>query len=213
MSADRKADKKIDILIAGVGGQGTILAGKIISNAGLLWGLDVKLSETHGMAQRGGSVVTHVRMGEKVYSPLNSEGEVDFILAFEQLEALRWIHYLAPRGTVIVNTQKLDPLPVMIGACTYPDGILDTIKSRAYRTLDIDVMNDTPARNNPRVTNMVLIGVLASLLHYPVEDWDKVLIQNIPPKFVDLNREALTAGHKLGREKAAALEGGSGAAP
>lgn len=188
--------KKIDILIAGVGGQGTILAGKIISQLGLEKNLDVKLSETHGMAQRGGSVITHVRLGTKVFSPLNTEGEVDYLLAFEQLEALRWLPYLSPRGTVVVNTQKMYPLPVLTGAQKYPEDIIAAIRKAAYRTIAIDVMRETSARENPKVANMVLIGVLASLLDFPLTEWEQVLEKTVPKNMLSLNLKALQEGFR-----------------
>jgi indolepyruvate ferredoxin oxidoreductase beta subunit len=192
--------KKIDILIVGVGGQGTILAGKIISRLGLENNLDVKLSETHGMAQRGGSVVTHVRLGDKVFSPLNTKGEVDYLVAFEQLEALRWLPYLSPRGTVVVNTQKIYPLPVLTGVQEYPENVLTMIQNRARCTIAIDVMLETSARKNPRAANVVLIGALASLLEFPRIEWEKVLAKTVPEKTLLLNLKAFEEGfyyHRL----------------
>ncbi|MGI5875805.1 MAG: indolepyruvate oxidoreductase subunit beta [Dethiobacteria bacterium] len=186
--------QKIDILIVGVGGQGTILAGKIISRLGLENGLDVKLSETHGMAQRGGSVITHVRLGKKVFSPLNSIGEVDYLVAFEQLEALRWLPYLGPKGTAIVNTQKIYPLPVLTGTQKYPEDVLTTIQKNAHRTIFINVMQETSAKMNPRTANVVLIGTLASLLKFPRKEWEKVLANTVPKKTLSLNLKAFGEG-------------------
>jgi len=186
---------QVDIFITGVGGQGTILAGKVISTVALLQDLDVKLSETHGMAQRGGSVVTHVRLGPKVYSPLAEKGEVDFLLAFEQLEALRWLDYLSPTGTVIVNRQKLEPLPVLTGVQEYPREILNRIRGLAGRTVAVDALQDTAARENPRVVNMVLVGVLASLLDLPASTWEEALQASIPPALLEINLRAFRDGY------------------
>lgn len=186
---------QVDIFITGVGGQGTILAGKVISTVALLQDLDVKLSETHGMAQRGGSVVTHVRLGPKVYSPLAEKGEVDFLLAFEQLEALRWLDYLSPTGTVIVNRQKLEPLPVLTGVQEYPREILNRIRGLARRTVAVDALQDTAARENPRVVNMVLVGVLASLLDLPASTWEAALQASIPPRLLEINLRAFRDGY------------------
>ncbi len=186
---------KVDIFIAGVGGQGTILAGKIISTVALKRNLDVKLSETHGMAQRGGSVVTHVRLGPKVYSPLAEKGEVDFLLAFEQLEALRWLDYLSPTGTVIVNLQKLAPLPVLIGAREYPAEILAQLRRFSGHTVAINAVEETAARENPRVVNMVLVGILASFLDLPVTDWEAALRESIPFGLLDINLRAFHDGY------------------
>lgn len=198
-----EAGKKIDVLIAGVGGQGTILAGKIISHVALEKGLDVKLSETHGMAQRGGSVITHVRVGEKVFSPLIPRGEVDYLLAFEQLEALRWIEFLSRKGTVITNTQKINPLPVLTGAVQYPAHVMEEIRLFAPRTLEIDVLNDTVAAQNPRVTNLVLVGALAYYLHFPPADWEKVIASLVPSRMLELNLKAFQEGYRLGEERQA----------
>ncbi len=186
---------QVDIFITGVGGQGTILAGKVISTVALLQDLDVKLSETHGMAQRGGSVVTHVRLGPKVYSPLAEKGEVDFLLAFEQLEALRWLDYLSPTGTVIVNRQKLEPLPVLTGVQEYPREILARIRGLAGRTVAVDALQETAARENPRVVNMVLVGILASLLDLPASAWEEALQASIPPRLLELNLRAFRDGY------------------
>lgn len=189
--------KKVDIVIAGVGGQGTILAGKLISTLALMEGLDVKSAETHGMAQRGGSVITHLRMGEKVSSPLVPAGEADFLLSFERLEALRWLPFLSPRGTVIVNSQMLAPLPVLTGDETYPEDVLDRIRDKAARTLVVDGENLEPARSNPRTLNILLIGVLAGLLPFARESWESALKTSLPPHLHQVNLEALEVGFAL----------------
>lgn len=191
-------DNKIDILITGVGGQGTILAGKVISQMALEKGLDVKLSETHGMAQRGGSVVTHVRLGRKVFSPLIPRGQADYLISFEQLEALRWLHYLNPEGTAIVNAQKLPPLPVLTGDREYPDKVLAAIEAYARSVIVINALKETSARRNPKVTNMVLIGILASHLDFPLSDWEMVLGQVLPPGLIEINLQAFKEGYEFG---------------
>jgi len=189
---------KIDVFIAGVGGQGTILAGRIISHVGLEKGLDVKLSETHGMAQRGGSVVTHVRLGEKVYSPLIPRGKADYLLAFEQLEALRWIDFLSETGTVITNTQRLNPLPVLTGMSGYPENVLEKIRSQARFTLAIDVLKETVAAQNTRVTNLVLIGALASFVNFEPFEWECVIAELVPPALLEINLQAFREGYRIG---------------
>lgn len=186
--------EKVDIFISGVGGQGTILVGKVISTVALQRGLDVKLSETHGMAQRGGSVVTHVRLGSRIYSPLAEKGEVDFLLAFEQLEALRWLEYLSPEGTVIVNRQKSEPLPVLTGVQEYPREVIQKIRQRAPRTVVVDALQDTVARENYRVTNIVLVGILASLLDFPAADWEQAIQDSLPPRLHEINLRAFQDG-------------------
>ena len=198
---NKQKTNKIDIFIAGVGGQGTILAGKIISTVALQRGLDVKLSETHGMAQRGGSVVTHVRLGPKVYSPLAEKGEVDFLLAFEQLEALRWLDYLAPTGTVIVNRQKLEPLPVLTGVQEYPKETIQRIRNHTERTVAVNALQETVARENPRVINMVLVGILASFLDYPAVEWEQALRDSLPPGLLDINEKAFYDGYHFKEKK------------
>ncbi len=192
---------KADILICGVGGQGTILAGKIIAAVGLAENLEVKTAETHGMAQRGGSVITHVRLGEKVYSPLIPPGDAGFLLSFEQLEALRWLPFLSPTGTAIVNTQVLEPLPVLTGQAAYPEGILEEIKSKVRRLIAVDALALEPVRRNPRTVNTLLLGILASLLPFPRESWEQALVQLIPPKHLPINEQSFAAGWELAASK------------
>ncbi|MDY6826581.1 MAG: indolepyruvate oxidoreductase subunit beta [Bacillota bacterium] len=185
---------KTDILIAGVGGQGTILTGRVVAALAIAEGLDVKTAETHGMAQRGGSVITHVRMGEKVYSPLIPRGNGDFLLSFEKLEALRWLPFLSPEGTVIVNTQELDPMPVLTGEAEYPGGILEEIESKAARLIAVDALNIDPVKKNPRVVNTFLLGILARLMPFSREKWLQVLEQEIKASLVDINSQSFEAG-------------------
>ncbi|NLO89901.1 MAG: indolepyruvate oxidoreductase subunit beta [Clostridia bacterium] len=183
-----------NVLMVGVGGQGIILAGRIIGNAALKMGLEVKVSEIHGMAQRGGSVVTHVRFGRKVYSPTIEVGKADVILAFEKLEALRWLHYLRPGGTMIINDQEIYPLPVLIGKGEYPSDILENIQSKVSDTLALDALKIAVEAGNPKAANMVLLGALAAKLGFEQELWHEVIEQTVPPKTVETNIRAFDMG-------------------
>ncbi len=185
---------KTDILIAGVGGQGTILTGRIIAALAIAEGLDVKTAETHGMAHRGGSVITHVRIGEKVYSPLIPLADGDYLLSFEKLEALRWLPYLSPRGTVIVNTQELEPLPVLTGQTEYSTGILEEIESKAARLIAADALSIDPVSKNARMVNTFLLGILAQTMDFDKKKWLDVMEQTIKAKLVDINKQAFEAG-------------------
>lgn len=186
--------QKTDILIAGVGGQGTILAGRIIAALAMAEGLDVKTAETHGMAQRGGSVITHVRIGEKVYSPLIPTGDGDILLSFEKLEALRWLPLMSPEGTVIVNTQELEPLPVLTGQLEYPDGVLEEISGKIARLIAVDALKLEPVNENPRTVNTLLLGILARNMPFKKERWLKILEAEIKSHLVDINRRAFETG-------------------
>lgn len=185
---------KTDILIAGVGGQGTILTGRIIASLAISEGMDVKTAETHGMAQRGGSVITHVRIGEKVFSPLIPAGDGDFLLSFEKMEALRWLPYLSPKGTVIVNTQELEPLPVLTGEAEYSTGILEEIEGKVGRLIAAEALSIDPVNKNPRMVNTFLLGILAQTMNYSKDKWFKVMEQEIKAKLVDINKQAFEAG-------------------
>jgi len=191
-------DSKVtNILIVGVGGQGTLLASKVIGTAALNYGLDVKQSEVHGMAQRGGSVVTFVRFGEKVYSPLVEEGQADVILAFEKLEALRWSSYLKPGGTIIVNTQEIAPLPVIIGAQSYPEHIIETLRDMQIQVVAADALAMAKEAGNARAVNVVLMGILAKYLSFSKEDWQTALHAVVPIKVIDVNLAAFEAGYNF----------------
>jgi len=186
--------KVTNVLIVGVGGQGTILASRILSYLGHRSGFDVKVSEIHGMAQRGGSVVTQVRMGEKVYSPLIGVGQADIILAFERLEALRWIHYLKKDGTIIINDQAIEPVPVIMGLMEYPKGIVDRIRGRVRDTIAIDALSLARKHGNDKASNVVLMGVLARKMGFSKEDCTNALEAKVPPKFLELNKKAFDEG-------------------
>ena len=186
--------KIINVLLVGVGGQGTILASKILTHVALAQGHEVKMSEIHGMAQRGGSVVTQVRMGEDVYSPVIEPGEADFVVAFEQLEAYRWAHFLKKDGTLIVNTQKIVPLTVLIGAANYPESILVDLKDRVERFIELDGLKLASEAGNAKATNVVLMGVLSQYMEFPEESWQNALVARIPAKLLELNKKAFASG-------------------
>ncbi|HBW34408.1 indolepyruvate oxidoreductase subunit beta [Desulfosporosinus sp. BICA1-9] len=189
--------KIINVLLVGVGGQGTILASKILTHVALAEGYQVKMSEIHGMAQRGGSVVTQVRMGEDVYSPVIEPGEADFLIAFEQLEAYRWSHYLKKDGVLIVNTQKIVPLPVLIGSATYPETILVDLKGRVERFVELDGLKLASDAGNAKATNVVLMGVLSQYMDFPEDAWQSALVEKIPAKLLELNKRAFASGVAL----------------
>jgi len=186
--------KIINVLLVGVGGQGTILASKILTHVALAQGYEVKMSEIHGMAQRGGSVVTQVRMGEDVYSPVIEPGEADFVVAFEQLEAYRWAHFLKKDGTLIVNTQRIVPLTVLIGAANYPESILVDLKDRVERFIELDGLKLASEAGNAKATNVVLMGVLSQYMEFPEESWQNALVARIPAKLLELNKKAFASG-------------------
>ena len=185
---------KADILIVGVGGQGTILTGRIIAALAIEEGLDIKTAETHGMAQRGGSVITHARIGEKVFSPLIPLGGGDYLISFEKLEALRWLPYLSPQGTVLVNTQELEPLPVLTGESAYSEGVLEEIESKVGQMVAVDALSIEPVRSNPRMVNTFLLGILARKMPFEKEKWLKVMEEQIKARLVDINKQSFEAG-------------------
>jgi len=185
------------IMIVGVGGQGTLLASRILGNVAIKQGFDVKVSEVHGMSQRGGSVVTYVRYGDKVNSPVINEGEADIILAFEQLEAYRYLDYLKKDGKLIVNTQKIDPMPVIIGAAKYPENIIEKIENKGISMIALDAANLAIEAGNVKAVNVVLIGVLASKMDIAKEVWLEVLKETVPPKFYEINVKAFELGYNM----------------
>ncbi|WP_308754483.1 indolepyruvate oxidoreductase subunit beta [uncultured Anaerotruncus sp.] len=182
------------VMIVGVGGQGSLLASKLLGNVLLSRGFDVKVSEVHGMSQRGGSVVTYVRYGGKVYSPIVSEGEADAIVSFERLEAARWLPYLKEGGRLIVNDQRIDPMPVITGAAGYPDGILEKLAATGANLLAIDALSLAEQAGSAKAVNVVLMGVLSTLLDIPEEAWQASLEACVPAKFLELNRRAFALG-------------------
>ena len=182
------------VMIVGVGGQGSLLASKLLGNVLLSRGFDVKVSEVHGMSQRGGSVVTYVRYGDKVYSPIVSEGEADAVVSFERLEAARWLPYLKEGGRLIVNDQRIDPMPVITGAAGYPDGILEKLAATGANLLAIDALSLAEQAGSAKAVNVVLMGVLSTLLDIPEEAWQASLEACVPAKFLELNRRAFALG-------------------
>ena len=186
-----------NILLVGVGGQGTILASRILSQVAQSTGQEVKVSEIHGMSQRGGSVVTQVRYGDKVYSPIIEPGTVDVILAFEKLEALRWLHWLKADGQIIVNDQKLNPMPVVTGAANYPDDVLDQIKASFQKVLVCDALHIARSCGSDKAANVVLLGALSRYLAVNRSVWLDALTKLVPPKFLAVNLKAFEAGEQI----------------
>lgn len=190
-----------DVILAGVGGQGNVLSARLLAEVALSAGYDVKTSEVHGMAQRGGSVVCTVRWGPEVHSPLVPEGRADFLLAFELLEGLRHLRFLKAGGTAIVNDYRLDPLPVQRGDAAYPENALNIIRSYAGRTLRLEAAEVARAAGNPRALGSVLLGALSHFLEIPVSTWEEAIRRVIPSRAVEVNLRAFA----LGREKGVAL--------
>ncbi|MBQ2932792.1 MAG: indolepyruvate oxidoreductase subunit beta [Clostridia bacterium] len=191
-----KNDTSKNIMIVGVGGQGTLLASRILGNVAIGEGYDVKVSEVHGMSQRGGSVVTYVKYGEKVYSPIIDKGGADIILAFELLEAERSIPFLKKGGKLIVNSQKIDPMPVITGAAEYPADIDKKLSAVADTTV-VDALSAAKEAGNIKSVNVVLIGVLAKTTEIPYEKWIEALKTTVPAKFLDVNLKAFDIGYNL----------------
>lgn len=183
-------------MIVGVGGQGTLLASRVLGKVALKKGFDVKVSEVHGMSQRGGSVVTYVKMGNKVFSPLIEAGEADVILAFEQLEALRWADYLQNGGTMIVNEQRIDPMPVITGKAQYPDRIVETLTEKIMKMIAVDALKIAGECGNIKAVNTVLLGLLAKSTVIEREIWLEAIREVVPPKALEVNLKAFTAGYQ-----------------
>ena len=185
--------KTTSIMIVGVGGQGSLLASKLLGRLLVDEGYDVKVSEVHGMSQRGGSVVTYVRFGEKVYSPIVAEGEADFIISFEKLEAARYAPYLKKDGRIIVNTQEIDPMPVIIGAAEYPTNVLDELKAKGLNVEDFDALTPATKAGSAKAVNIVLMGKFAKFLGIPKEKWIAAIENTVKPKFIEMNKKALSS--------------------
>ena len=186
-----------NILIVGVGGQGTLLASKVMGKVFLDSGYDVRVSEVHGMSQRGGSVVTYVRYGDEVYSTLIDKGEADILLSFEALEAARWLPYLKKGGTVITNTQKLNPMSVVMEKATYPDDIIDKIKAVGVKPVEVDALALAEEAGSAKSVNVVLLGVAAKKIGLDRQLWLDAVKSTVPPKTVDLNVAAFKKGYEL----------------
>ena len=182
------------IMIVGVGGQGTLLASRLLGAVAMSQGYDVKVSEVHGMSQRGGSVVTYVKYGEKVASPIIDQGEADFILAFEQLEAARWLPYLKPGGKIITNTQRTDPMPVITGAAQYPQGIIESLVGAGVAVQALDALEMAEQAGSAKAVNVVLLGALARQMELPKEVWLEAVRGTVKPNFVEMNLKAFEMG-------------------
>jgi indolepyruvate ferredoxin oxidoreductase beta subunit len=187
------------VMIVGVGGQGSLLASRLLGNVLLAQGYDVKVSEVHGMSQRGGSVVTYVKYGDKVYSPVIEKGEADAVISFELLEAARCLPYLKKGGHLITSTQQIDPMPVITGAAEYPANLVDKIKAAGADIVAVDALSLAEEAGTAKASNVVLMGVLASRMDYPEELWQKALEQCVPPKFLELNKKAFELGKNAGK--------------
>lgn len=188
--------KTKNIMIVGVGGQGTLLTSRILGGINLQAGYDVKLSEVHGMAQRGGSVVTFVRYGDKVDEPIVEEGQADVLIAFERLEAMRYAHFLKKDGALIVNDQRIDPMPVVIGKAKYPNHIIEDLKAE-YNVLAVDAMSEAKKLGNTRVFNVIVLGIAAKHMDFTLDEWLKVIENTVPPKTVEINKKAFIAGYEM----------------
>ena len=186
--------KKLNIMIVGVGGQGSLLASRILGNALLLEGGDVKVSEVHGMSQRGGSVVTYVRSDEKVASPVICEGEADVILSFEELEAARWLPYLKKGGVIVTSTQHIMPMPVITGAAAYPEEISAKLKAKDVKVVAVDALDLARRAGNEKAANVALIGVLSKYLNIDDNVLEKALKISVPAKLLEINEKAYALG-------------------
>ncbi len=184
-----------NILIVGVGGQGTLLASKLMGKCFTEKGYDVKVSEVHGMSQRGGSVVTYVRYGDKVYSPVIEKGEADIIISFEQLESARWLPYLKEGGVLISSTQRIDPMPVIMGKAEYPENILDKIKAKGINLVTLDALSLALEAGTAKCANIVLLGAAVHYLGIDKEIWEDIIKSTVPPKTVETNLRAFDLGY------------------
>lgn len=186
-----------NIMIVGVGGQGSLLASKLLGHILIKQGFDVKVSEVHGMSQRGGSVVTYVRFGEKVFSPLVSEGEADFIVSFEKLEAARHAPMLKKDGRIVVNVQQIDPMPVITGGAVYPETILEELKNKGVFVDELDALTLAREAGSVKAVNIVLMGRLSRYFPFPEEDWLTAIEETVAPKFVEMNKKAFLLGKNV----------------
>ena len=183
-----------NIMIVGVGGQGSLLASKLLGQILLTQGYDVKVSEVHGMSQRGGSVVTYVRFGDKVYSPIIDEGEADYIISFELLEAARYMKFLKPGGHVVVNTQMIDPMPVITGAAQYPSDLVAKMEKAGAVVDAMDALAIATEAGSSKAVNIALMGRISKYFDFTEEAWMDALTACVPPKFLELNKKAFLLG-------------------
>ena len=189
--------KTTSLMIVGVGGQGNLLASKLLGKLLMNEGYDVKVSEVHGMSQRGGSVVTYVKYGDKVYSPVVTEGEADYIVSFEKIEAARYVSCLKKDGKIIVNTQQIDPMPVIIGNAQYPADVLETVKAAGITVDALDALTLAEQAGSVKAVNIVLMGRLAKYLDISREKWEEAVVQTVPEKFRELNLKAFGLGYEF----------------
>lgn len=188
-----------NILLVGVGGQGTILASKILTLGLQKANYDVKMSEIHGMSQRGGSVTSHIKYSkDEVYSPVIEHGQADIIVAFEKMEALRYLNYLKKDGKVFVNDHEIPGMPITSGMCTYPEGILEDLQKYADVTI-IEAGNEAEKIGSAKVMNMILLGTIIGYMNLTDIDWDAILAENVKPQFIDLNKAAIRRGIELAK--------------
>ena len=192
-----------NIMIVGVGGQGSVLASRLLGNLFISQGYEVKISEVHGMSQRGGSVVTFVRFGEgeKVYSPVIDKGQADFILSFEILEAARWLEYLKPDGVIVTSTQQIDPMPVLTGMAAYPDNLVEKIKIAGAKIDALDCLKLAEEAGSAKAVNLVLLGRLSHYFNLPEEIWNQAIEESVPAKFLELNKKAFELGYNYANSK------------
>ncbi len=183
-----------NIMIVGVGGQGSLLASKLLGYLLLQEGYDVKVSEVHGMSQRGGSVVTYVRFGDKVYSPIIDKGEADFIVSFEKLEAVRYVEFLKIGGRIVTNTQEVDPMPVITGAMEYPENLIEKVEKLGIDVDALDCLSLAEQAGSSKAVNIVLMGRLSKYFDIPVEKWQQAIRDCVPAKFTELNLKAFELG-------------------
>ena len=183
-----------NIMIVGVGGQGTLLTSRILGKLAINAGYDVKLSEVHGMAQRGGSVVTFVRYGDKVNEPIVEEGQADVLIAFERLEALRYLHFLKKDGVVIVNDWRIDPITVVTGVAAYPEDVIETLKEKR-RAIVVEATAESKKLGAPKAFNIIVLGAAARHMGFEKEDWLRVIETTVPPKTIEVNKQAFEIGY------------------
>ena len=189
------ANNTKNIMIVGVGGQGTLLTSRILGGITVAAGYDVKLSEVHGMAQRGGSVVTFVRYGESVAEPIVEEGCADVLIAFEKLEAMRYAHFLKKDGAIVVNDHRIDPITVVTGAAQYPENIIENLE-KEYNVYKVNAMEEALKLGNSKVFNIIVLGVAAKHMDFSKEDWLSVIEKTVPAKTVEINKKAFLLGYE-----------------
>ena len=183
-----------NIVIVGVGGQGSLLACNLMGRALMIEGYDAKVSEVHGMSQRGGAVVTYVRYGKKVYSPIVDKGQAELLVSFELLEAARWLELLAPGGTVVTNTQQINPVPVIMGAAKYPENLTKKFEETGVKVDAVEALALAEEAGSSKTVNIVMMGRLAKYFPFEKKTWDQALEECVPPKFLEMNRKAFELG-------------------